>query len=154
MHKYFLTIFALLALALLVLSISFPRIVEYNSAVKDKQTDLQIKANGSSNNIIRFSGGLGFADWHPEHNFEILFSAALFCSLVFTRRIIFSLLFVFLFAFQFILLLRFFLETVEFPMSYFYNSPLFSVLFSVSVLALSYWQATLIHRLYSQKFQQ
>ena len=152
-HKYLLNLLALLALLLLTLSIFVPRILEYNSAVEDKQKELQIEANGSSDNVLRFSKGYGHADWYPEHIVEIVFSIALFSSLIITKRIIFSFLFVFLFALQFFALLNLIEQAAVFPFIYFYENPIYSLIFSVVILVLSYWQTTTFHYIYCQKLQ-
>lgn len=151
-HKYFVNFFALLALLLVLFCLFSPKIQEYNSAVEDEQKELHIKANGNSDNVISFSGGYSYGS-HPAFYAEIALSIGLFLSLVLTKRIIFSFLFTFLFIFQFTLLFQLFNSIVNFPMSYFYNTPTYSLLFVASVLALSYWQASVIRHIYCQRFQ-
>jgi hypothetical protein len=123
-HKHIVKFLALAALCLALVSFSRPFIESYNSAVEDKQTELIIQANGSSENVIRFSKGDGYT-WHPTYYAEIAFSLILFFTLTLSKRILFSFLFAFLFIFQFILIYSLYTSTVKFPDSYFFNYPLF-----------------------------
>ena len=151
-HKYFVNFFALLALLLVLFCLFSPKIQEYNSAVGDEQKELHIKANGNSDNVIRFSGGYSYES-HPAYYAEIALSLGLFLSLVLTKRIIFSFLFTFLFIFQFAILFQL-LDSIEnFPINYFYNTPVYSLLFIAGILALSYWQSSVISHIYCQRFQ-
>ena len=151
-HKHFVNLFALLALVLVLFSFSAPKIRDYNSTIEDEQKELRIKADGASDRVIRFSKGYGYKS-DLAYCAEIAFSLGLFCSLVLTKRIIFSFLFTFLFGLQFTILFRLFNSVVNFPMSYFYNTPIYSILFVVCVLALSYWHASVIHHIYCRRFQ-
>lgn len=150
-HKYIVNLLTFIALALALICFSLPKIESYNSAVEDKQIDLTIQANGVSD---RISFSKGYSDeLHPLFYAEIVLFLILFSSLLLTKRILFSFLFVFLFYSQFIILFYFFCSAVKFPMSYFYNYQSFSLIFIASVLALSYWQTSLFCRPFYQKFQ-
>ena len=88
-HKHFVNLFALLALVLVLFSFSAPKVQDYNSTIEDEQKELRIRADGASDRVIRFSNGYGYTG-HPSYYAEIAFSLGLFCSLVLTKRIIFS----------------------------------------------------------------
>lgn len=152
-HKYIVNLLALLALVFSLLSFFAPKIREYNSAVEYKQKQLHIQANGSSGQVISFSADY-INEWSdPTFYAEIAFSFALFFSLMFTRRIIFSFLFIFLFASQFTAFYQLFFYLVDFPMSYFINTPVYAPLFVACVLVFSYWQSSIIYRIYCENFQ-
>lgn len=145
-HTYIVKLLAFVALTMAVISISSPEIDIYNWTVEREQKDLQIAANGTPDGILSFSSGDHYST-NPYFFAEVAFFLTLFFSLSFTKKISFSLLLAFLFLFQFVICLELFRITVEFPMSYFYNRA-YSILFVACVLALTYWEASLICRFF------
>jgi hypothetical protein len=150
-HKYIVKFLALVALCLALVSFSRPNIESYNSAVEEKQTELIVQANGSPDNVVRFSKGYGYT-WHPTYSAEVAFSLILFFSLMLSQRILFSFLLAFLFIFQFIIIYLLYTSTVRFPDSYFLNYPLLSLIFVSCIAALSYLLSSLIYHFCRQKF--
>ena len=126
-----------------VVSISVPEIELYNWKVKQEQKKIRTEADKSTDSEPSFSLGYHYSA-NPEFFAEIALFLTLFFSLSLTKRIGFSFLLAFLFYLQFYIFLKLFLMTVEFPMSYFTNTPAYSILFVVCVIILSFWESLVI----------
>ena len=154
-HKYFVRIFAFVALLFALLSIISPLIKDYNSAVEYKQIDLRKASNGTNDtkpDARDFSAGYPINNYQ-DYYAEIMLFLCLAFSLLITKRIIFSFLFAFLYITQYIILLKIFYVTVKFPASYFINFPSLGLLFIGFVIAIAYWQSSIICCFSHRKFQ-
>ena len=143
-HKYILRIIAFAVLVLAIVNISLPKIEEYNQAVYEKQSKLEIEANGINNTKISF----GIYSFYKGLNFNFVFTvilAALFLSLLLTKRIILSLFFAFLLLLQ-ILILE--ILRIDFSASSYF----FEFVFMACWFSLSFWLAFAICRLVNSKF--
>ncbi len=146
-HKYIVNLLAFIALTMAVVSISSPEININNWKVKQEQKKLRTEADGATDSEPSFSFG-GHYLTNPMFFAEVAFFLTLFFSLSLTKRISFSLLLAFVFFLQFVIFLELFQMTVKFPMSYFFNTPAYSILFVVCVLALTYGEASVISRFF------
>jgi CBS domain containing-hemolysin-like protein len=147
-HKYFVGLLAFIALTMALVSISAPEIEIYNNKIKAEQRKIRKEADGSTgrdDREISFSLGNHYST-NPTFFAEVALFLTLFFSLSLTKRISFSLFLSFLYYCQFITFLEIFCLVVEFPMSYFFNTPVYSILFVSCVIGLSYWEASIISR--------
>jgi CBS domain containing-hemolysin-like protein len=144
-HKYFVSLLAFIALTMALVSISAPEIEIYNDKIKAEQRKIRKEADGSTGREISFSSGNHYSTT-PTFFAEVALFLTLFFSLSLTKRISFSLFLSFLYYCQFIIFLEIFCLVVEFPMSYFYNTPVYSILFVSCVIGMSYWEASIISR--------
>jgi hypothetical protein len=150
-QKYILRIIAFLTLALAIFNVSEPKIREYNWNVYEEQQRLQIEANGVNNRKISF----GFSHHSSTvHQTVTFFSALLFLSLVLTKRIILSFVFLLVFWLQIYLTRRIVLGLNKAEYYFPYPENLYFEYFITGCLVvLSFWLAFSVCNFFSQRFQ-
>lgn len=98
-HKFLLYFLACSTLAIAIADFSEPLIEDYNRNVSAEQQKLKTAANGVDNRKSMFSP----TDCFPRSQAITFISLMLFISLIFSKRIVFSFLFIFLYIVQHIL---------------------------------------------------
>jgi hypothetical protein len=158
-YKYIVRVLAFAALALALFVIASPKIEQYNQSVQKEQIELRKQADGIVRlSVFSFSGG---EDYRLKTAYPFLIMCfSLFISLLLTKRIIFSFLSAFLYSSQFIILYRLIWEDIfenaELPIrnnliSFIYNASgyqlfLINCIYIACLLALSFWQSSVICR--------
>ncbi len=150
-QNHFIKILAFAVLALALINISLPKIKEYNSAIYEEQIKLKIEANG---NLGGGKVSFGIYVLNKSPNFNGVFTlilAALFLSLILTKKIILSFIFAFLLLTQITI---FIIANIFLKIDYYFSDLMyFQLLFLAYIFSFSFWQALAICRFAQQKFQ-
>ena len=152
-HKYLVILLVFLALAVAVYDVSAPMIEEYNRNVAEKQQELYFAAGGTQSKRSMFSP----TDCFPQPKFLAIFSLLFSFTLMFTRRIFLSFLFIFLFAVELVIAAQlfmivpkqafnFYFDYIQDYLLYYETANLFFILTS------SFWLALCVEkRLFSRQ---